>query len=510
MRQRITYLQEPQDAIDPSTLKVTKNSISTKSLIAAREERITFSLEELPLELVKVLEDSHELHIRWVDQEPYEAISPLVSRMSPGLHVFYTPQRNSNTSELLCPMLKQTFSKTLKCESPEKSFTALPVERFSHSAALQYYTPLPNLLQLVLYILQNVCDTGPSSQTVECEARALSLNLALYIDLNYDTISHALTLTTFSSPQPQNISLTNLTPGSSRLEVGILSVEKALEAEELSLGGFLAVIGEDTKPSPTLFSFPSRHHPTSQTFTSSFKLPTGLHPTLQLNISDATPPMDDRSCSLHAHLTLPKQIFPDKYQLFDPLFMSSKGLKTVHYITTPVDLEAPEYAVDTWGSSLLIELAPLSTTTASLSTAEIPLHLRYLRPNSNATGQAKTEIPYPVLFWACTADEGSKFPINPFDRVNLEYDGLFGPRTLFWHLNPEVATGLEGAGGERLVSKLSVPVLDLDRSRWVESGTGWVVGLGFAWVLWCLVGVWRGSGFGSGRKKEVKVEKKTQ
>ncbi len=98
MRQRITYLQEPQDAIDPSTLKVTKNSISTKSLIAAREERITFSLDELPLELVKVLEASHELHIRWVDQEPYEAISPLVSRMSPGLHVFYTPQRNSNTS----------------------------------------------------------------------------------------------------------------------------------------------------------------------------------------------------------------------------------------------------------------------------------------------------------------------------------------------------------------------------------------------------------------------------
>jgi hypothetical protein len=71
-------------------------------------------------------------------------------------------------------------------------------------------------------------------------------------------------------------------------------------------------------------------------------------------------------------------------------------------------------------------------------------------------------------------------------------------------LNPEI-----GGNGERLVSGLSVPVLDLDGSRWVESGTAWVVGLGFLWVLWCLWGVWRGSGFGSG-KKEVGKEKKRQ
>jgi PIG-X / PBN1 len=222
--------------------------------------------------------------------------------------------------------------------------------------------------------------------------------------------------------------------------------------------------------------------------------------------------MDDRSCSLHAHLTLPKQVFADKYQLFDPLFMSSKGLKTVHYITSPVDLEAPAYTTDLWGSSVLIELAPLNSSSPSLSTAEIPLHLRYLRPNSQTAGQEKTEIPYPVLFWACTADEGSKFPINPFDRVNLGYDGLFGPRTIFWHLNPEVGGQGNGQaeGKERLVSGLSVPVLDLDVSRYVEQGTAWVVGLGFLWVLWCLWGVWRGSGFGSGRKSQAQEEKKMQ
>lgn len=186
--------------------------------------------------------------------------------------------------------------------------------------------------------------------------------------------------------------------------------------------------------------------------------------------------------------------------------MNSKGLKTVHYITSPVDLEAPEYAVDIWGSSLLVELAPLTNPAApSLSTSEIPLHLRYLKPNEKKGGQEKTEIPYPVVFWACTADEGSKFPINPFDRVNLGYDGLFGPRTIFWHLNPEAA-----GEGERLVSELSVPVLDLDGSRWVERGTACVVGLGFLWVLWCLWGVWRGSGYGSRSKRGVGKEKKAQ
>jgi hypothetical protein len=65
------------------------------------------------------------------------------------------------------------------------------------------------------------------------------------------------------------------------------------------------------------------------------------------------------------------------------------------------------------------------------------------------------------------------------------------------------------AGKERLVSALSVPVLDLDGSEWVEAGTAWVVGLGFVWFLWCLLGVWRGGGYGSG-KREMRGKKKVQ
>lgn len=98
MRQRITYLQDPQDAVDPKTLQITTDSISTKELKGAREERITFGFDELPQELYRVLKASHELHLRWVSERPYESIAPLVSRLSPGLHVFYTPQRGSKSS----------------------------------------------------------------------------------------------------------------------------------------------------------------------------------------------------------------------------------------------------------------------------------------------------------------------------------------------------------------------------------------------------------------------------
>jgi hypothetical protein len=93
MRQRITYLQEPNDSIDPKTLEVGESHIRTKGLKAAREEKITFAFDELPRELHEVLKKSHEVHVRWVSETAYESQVPVVSRLSPGLHVFYTPQR---------------------------------------------------------------------------------------------------------------------------------------------------------------------------------------------------------------------------------------------------------------------------------------------------------------------------------------------------------------------------------------------------------------------------------
>ena len=98
MRQRITFIQDPADSVNPELLQVSQNSIATKSLKAAREDRITFGFEELPQELYRVLKASHEVHIRWAGDRAFEGKGPLIGRISPGLHVFYTPQRNSNDS----------------------------------------------------------------------------------------------------------------------------------------------------------------------------------------------------------------------------------------------------------------------------------------------------------------------------------------------------------------------------------------------------------------------------
>jgi hypothetical protein len=94
MRERITFIHKPGSAVDPSTLRVDDDAgvINGPAIEAAREERLTFALEELPSKLRNILSDSHELHIRWVTSESYEAVSPLLSRLSPGFHLFYTPR----------------------------------------------------------------------------------------------------------------------------------------------------------------------------------------------------------------------------------------------------------------------------------------------------------------------------------------------------------------------------------------------------------------------------------
>ena len=85
--------------------------------------------------------------------------------------------------------------------------------------------------------------------------------------------------------------------------------------------------------------------------------------------------------------------------------------------------------------------------------------------------------------------------------MNLGYEGLFGPKTMFYHLSPE----REG----RLVNEISVPVLDSDKSSYVEAGTAGVVLLGFAWVLWCLWGVWKKEGYGSSSLTAAESKKKS-
>lgn len=206
-------------------------------------------------------------------------------------------------------------------------------------------------------------------------------------------------------------------------------------------------------------------------------------------------------CALHTYVTLPSYLFVDKYQLSSPNLLASNNLHLIRSLSGEADLEAPDWAIGKWGSTLLLELAPPRSSAAGEGwNADIPLHLRYLFPLSGhclgncisipkasaippVTGGLRTlQVPWPIVFWACSTDEGIKMNTNPFDRINLGYEGLFGPRTSFYHLQPS-------SHGRQLTEALNAPVLEAKGAGWVESGTVTVVCWGFLWICGILVGV---------------------
>lgn len=248
-----------------------------------------------------------------------------------------------------------------------------------------------------------------------------------------------------------------------------------------------------------MFSFPARHHPLppansgnhagpNSGFHAGFIEPTGLHPTLAISVNwrDLVRPSSD--CRLHAYLTLPSYLFIDRYPLQDPLFLRNHHLKALHSLSGATDLEAPDWVVSQWGSAALFEIdhPEIMQWTEELKQppfrATIPLHLRYLPPSHSSNtskpllpavnitdGKAEALVPWPHVFWACPASESSaQFPSSPFDRTNLGYDGLFGPKTMFYHfLSNSAINAKHGA-----VEVLTVPILDLE--NWSTKYVEWV------------------------------------
>jgi hypothetical protein len=52
-------------------------------------------------QLVRVLEECHQLHVRWASERRYDTFAPFSSRISPGLHVFFTPVYSSHNEDKL-------------------------------------------------------------------------------------------------------------------------------------------------------------------------------------------------------------------------------------------------------------------------------------------------------------------------------------------------------------------------------------------------------------------------
>ncbi|KAK5729425.1 protease B nonderepressible form [Elasticomyces elasticus] len=554
MKQRITYLLPPGTDYDPANIHIGPDSVNITNTAGppAIEKRVTAGLSELPAELREILTSIHELHIRFTSRQPYLAPSPLTSRLPPGLHVFFTPLASSPDTNI-CPLLKSLFSQELKCSSTPQSFSPISIlpgsERFARHSSHQYYSPLPKILPFQTWLAKTFC---PGSFRGACPNEVATLSFASYIDIDFDAISHAVTFTAvwragIGNPGARTgAKLWGEKDGGGGLEVGVLVPQEAEEAEEVKLGGYLVVVGEDENPSATVFAFPSRHHPLPSSqdarFMVGFQQPTGLHPKMDIMFprDGLSPPKPGGACALHAYLTLPSAVFLDRYQLSDPAVLKENGLVALRSLSGEQDLEAPDWVVERWGSAALLELSSPPPTKSADGDGDggvavreggawevtVPLHLRYLQAaNTSSTlipGDQGTEgdsyvnltLPHPAVFWACEAEEGLKMSTNPFDRVDIGYDGLFGPKTMFFHVPP--ATGASytrgssvgsvsgvGVGSGVLESVIRVPVLEPSWGGVVQWGTlGAVVG-GLGWVCWGLVRGMGGTGKKGGKKSGV-------
>jgi hypothetical protein len=130
---------------------------------------------------------------------------------------------------------------------PQDTFTTPPIlsGRFSHSASGQFYSYVPNIEDLVHYMVHKIC----SLSSDDCKIQSQELLQADYFDFDYDSISHALVLKAFWSkshlPTRQWTETYHLPSSDGALEVGVLMNENPDEAEELKYSGFLTQVGKD-------------------------------------------------------------------------------------------------------------------------------------------------------------------------------------------------------------------------------------------------------------------------
>jgi hypothetical protein len=210
-------------------------------------------------QVASILEQCHELHIRWAAPRDHSIPAPFASRVPSGLHVFFTPLKAGEEVNL-CPLIHQLFGPELKCDSTTETFTRVSQlsETFSSSASHQYFHVLPSLGHFNKYLQANAWRTDLKAR-IACENEAEFATYASSVDIDFDAISHTVDMSALWSADKDALSRR---PGSGitdravvkyrenhRVEVGVLQNEPVKEVEELSLGGYLAVLGEHEKPS---------------------------------------------------------------------------------------------------------------------------------------------------------------------------------------------------------------------------------------------------------------------
>lgn len=180
--------------------------------------------------------------------------------------------------------------------------------------------------------------------------------------------------------------------------------------------------------------------------------------------------------------------------------LSSLNIKQVR-VTGNTDLEQPNYTIQEWGSRVLIQIDTTSAKDNIPLQMELPLHLRYLSPLDGASSTNVT-FAWPAVFWACSSDNWVKMSNSPFDRTALGWEDLLVEQTMYYHLSPAPAPGMEGSG---TFGRIEVPVLDKGwgNEEVIKTGTTAVVGLGFLWAVGKVVmAKVRGTKVREGVKKE--------
>lgn len=110
----------------------------------------------------------------------------------------------------------------------------------------------------MIYVRNKFCSSFDS----RCLKEAYRLSEVQYLDIDYDSHSRVLILTSFNHESPRSESWDEriqLDESSAKMEVGILSGKKAGSQDEISLEGILTVVGENKKPSTnsrSLFRIP--------------------------------------------------------------------------------------------------------------------------------------------------------------------------------------------------------------------------------------------------------------
>lgn len=138
-----------------------------------------------------------------------------------------------------------SVDKHFKCTTSDETAIKMPMlsERFTMSTALQYYSPFSEADWEATKVAGWIATMTGSNDTPS------------YVDIDYDAISQAVVYTAVWSNKSKNGWTDKYTApeedSDSTMEIGVLSHEANTDPEDYQFGGFLTVLGQDSKPSTT-------------------------------------------------------------------------------------------------------------------------------------------------------------------------------------------------------------------------------------------------------------------